>query len=116
MAIIFFSRYLSNRQKLQGKFGKTFFLEIALKNFWGPFFWRALAICVLSPWLQAKASSIPVLGIERVCPREVGPWRLPRIFLCPWPWPRRLCPRLHSSKMNNFLSHVASFFDALNGQ
>ena len=42
-----------------------------------------------------------VLGLEHFCPwpREVlfsekgCPW--PRIFLCPWPWPRALCPRLH---------------------
>ena len=35
----------------------------------------------------ALASSIPVLGLERV-----GPW--PRIVLCPWPRPRALCLRL----------------------
>ena len=34
-----------------------------------------------------------VLGLERVCPRKGCPW--PRIFLCPWPWPQVLCPRLH---------------------
>ena len=40
------------------------------------------------------ALTIPVLGLERVCPRNVGPW--PRIFFSsPWPWPRRLCPRLN---------------------
>ena len=37
------------------------------------------------------ASSIPVLGLERVCPQKGC--ALPRIFLCPWPWPRALCPR-----------------------
>ena len=26
------------------------------------------------------ASTIPVLGLERVCPRKVGPWPWPRIF------------------------------------
>ena len=49
-------------------------LEIAwkkmLKNY---FFWRTLA-----PVSLAFASSIPVLGLERVCPRKG----------CPWPWPR----------------------------
>ena len=28
----------------------------------------------------ASASSIPVLGLERVCPRKVGSWPWPRIF------------------------------------
>ena len=37
----------------------------------------------------ALASIIPVLGLERICPRKVGPW--PWIFLSP----RMLCPRLH---------------------
>ena len=43
----------------------------------------------------ALASSIPVLGLESVCPRKGCPWPWPRIFLSPWPWPRALCPRLH---------------------
>ena len=34
----------------------------------------------LCPWSLALASSIPVLGLERVCPRKGCPW--------PWPWPR----------------------------
>ena len=37
------------------------------------FFWRALALVSL-----ALASSIPVLGLESVCPRKGCPW--PRIF------------------------------------
>ena len=65
----------------------------------------------------ALASSISVLGLERVCLRwgypwpwpriffcvlglepcvlnsTSGPW--PRIFLCPWPWLRAEFPRLH---------------------
>ena len=32
----------------------------------------------LCPWSLALTSSIPVLGLERVCPRKG----------CPWPWPR----------------------------
>ena len=28
----------------------------------------------------ALASTIPVLGLEKVCPRKVGSWPLPRIF------------------------------------
>ena len=54
-------------------------LEIAWKKFWWPFFfWEHLRLC---PWFLA--SSIPVLGLERVCPRKG----------CPWPW--ALYPRLH---------------------
>ena len=34
----------------------------------------------LYPWSLALASSIPVLGLESVCPRKG--------CTCPWPWPR----------------------------
>ena len=37
-----------------------------------------------------------VLGLEIVCRQKVGP--RPRIFLCPWPSLRALCPRLHLYK------------------
>ena len=49
------------------------------------------------PVSLALASSIPVLGLERFCPRKGCPWAWPwpRIFLCPWPWPRALRLRLH---------------------
>ena len=33
----------------------------------------------MCPWSLALASSIPVLGLESVCPRKGCPW--------PWPWP-----------------------------
>ena len=59
-------------------------------NFWRLFFGEHLRLCSWS-----LASSIPVLGCERFCPRQGCPWPWPRIFLCPWPWPRGLCPRLH---------------------
>ena len=63
-----------------------FFFWRSLKKFlWRPFFfffWEHLRLC---PW--SLASSIPVLGLESVCPRKGCPW--------PWPWPRALCPRLH---------------------
>ena len=39
------------------------------------FFVEHLRLC---PWFLALSSSIPVLGLERVCPRKG----------CPWPWPR----------------------------
>ena len=50
------------------------------------FFGEHLRLC---PW--SLASSIPVLGLKRVCPRKavLGPG----FFLCPWP--RTLCPRFH---------------------
>ena len=44
----------------------------------------------------ALTSSISVLGLERVCPRKGCPWPCLGFFLCPWPWPRAFCPRLHS--------------------
>ena len=47
----------------------------------------------MCPWSLASASSILVLGLQRVCPWKGCP--CPRIFLCPWPWPETLRPRLH---------------------
>ena len=83
---------------LEKFFGKHFFMKIAwkifLKTFFFFFFGEHLRLC---PWSLALASSIPVLGLESVCPRKgcPWPWPWPRIFLCPWPWPQALCPRLH---------------------
>ena len=57
-----------------------FFWRSPEKSFF--FFGEHLRLC---PWSLALASSIPVLGLESVCPRRG----------CPWPWPRALCPRLH---------------------
>ena len=45
------------------------------KNFEDLFFGEHLRLC---PWSLALALSIPVLGLESVCPRKG----------CPWPWPR----------------------------
>ena len=53
------------------------------KNFEDFFFGEHLRLC---PWSLVLAPSIPVLGLERVCPQKGCPW--PWIFLCPWPWPR----------------------------
>ena len=94
---------------LEKFFRKRFFVVIAWKIFvktffffwrspekflWRPFFFfgEHLRLC---PWSLALASSIPVLGLESVCPQKGCPWPWPWIFLCPWPWPRALCPRLH---------------------
>ena len=82
---------------LEKFFRKRFFVEIAWKKFlWRPFFFfffgdRLKNFCEdlffffffgehlrLCPWSLALASSIPVLGLESVCPRKG----------CPWPWPR----------------------------
>ena len=73
-------------------FWKTFFCGDRLKNFcedlffffwrspkkfsWRPFFFFFGEHLRLCPW--SLASSIPVLGLESVCPRKG----------CPWPWPR----------------------------
>ena len=37
---------------------------------------------LLCSWSLALASNIPVLGLESVCPRKVGPWPWLRIFFC----------------------------------
>ena len=62
---------------LEKFFEKRFFVEIAWKIFVKTFFCfcfgEHLRLC---PW--SLALSIPVLGLESVCPRKG----------CPWPWPR----------------------------
>ena len=105
-----FFELLKFRGALEKFFGKRFFVEIVWKIFVKTFFFwdRLKNLCEtlffffffgehlrLCPWSLALASSIPVLGLESVCPRKGCPWPWPRIFLCPWPWPRALCPRLH---------------------
>ena len=72
-------------RSLKKKFLKTFFLWIAWKSFWRPFFGKHLRLC---SWCLVLASSIPVLGLERTCPGKGCPWPWPRVFLCPWPWRR----------------------------
>ena len=68
---------------------KTFFFEIAWKNFWRSFFWRTLAL----------VSLVLGLGFKHSCPWPSRGSVLRRarlglgFFLCPWP--RALCPRLH---------------------
>ena len=58
-----------------------FFFGDRLKNFCeNLFFFFLESTCALCPWSLALASSIPVLGLESVCPRKGCPW--------PWPWPR----------------------------
>ena len=59
----------------------VFFFGDRLKNFCEDLFFFFLeSTCALWPWSLALASSIPVLGLESVCPRKGCPW--------PWPWPR----------------------------
>ena len=63
---------------LEKFYRKRFFVEIARKIFvktFSFFFGEHLRLC---PWSLALASSIPVLGLESVCPPKG----------CPWPWPR----------------------------
>ena len=55
------------------------------------FFLESTFACVLGPWPRAflsLASRVPFLG-KAVLGLGLG------FFLCPWPWPRALCPRLH---------------------
>ena len=54
-------------------FWKTFFRGDRLKNFCEDlfFFGEHLRLC---PWFLTLASSIPVLGLESVCPRKGCPW------------------------------------------
>ena len=63
-------------------FWKTFFSGDRLKNFCEDLFFFFFSFlestCALCPWSLALASSIPVLGLESVCPRKGWPW--PRIF------------------------------------
>ena len=80
-------------EALEKFFGKRFFGEIAGKIFVKTFFFFFGEHLLLCPWSLALASSIPVLGLESVCPRKG----------CPWPWPRvffvslALAPSLVSS-------------------
>ena len=81
-------------------FWKTFFRGNRLKNFCEDlFFWRSTKnfckdlfffffgehLC-LCPWSLALASSIPVLGLESVCP-SLALALASRVSVLPWPWP-----------------------------
>ena len=75
------------------------------KLFWRPFFfWRTLA----------AVSLVLGLGLEHSCPwpREgLSSERLSLalasdFFLCPWPWPRALCPRLHLWLLWHWLENI----------
>ena len=68
------------RLKFHGKFAifcaKTFFLIFGERLKFRRTFFFLESTCALCPW--SLASTIPVLGLERVCSRKVGPW--PRNF------------------------------------
>ena len=78
----FFSRPFFWRSP-EKNFEDLFWGDRLKQNFGDLFFGEHLRLC---PW--SLASSIPVLGLESVCPRNGCPWHWTRIFLCPWPWPR----------------------------
>ena len=63
-------------EALETFFGKRFFCGDRLKNFCEDLFFFLEEHLHLCPW--SLALSIPVLGLESVCPRKG----------CPWPWPR----------------------------
>ena len=76
---------------LEKFFRKRFFVEIALKIFVKTFFLFFGEHLRLCPWPRAflpLASRVSVLG-KAVLGLGLG------FILCPWPWPRALCPRLH---------------------
>ena len=88
---IFFELLKCCRSHEKKKIWKTFFTGERLKEiFEDLFFWRTLALVSL---VLGLASSIPALGLERVCPRKGCPWPCPQNFLSPWP--RALCSQLH---------------------
>ena len=108
--------------RVKNNFRRLFLLENAWKNFWRPFslfffcflrspeknFWRPifrgehLRLC---PWFLALASSIPVLGLERVCPRRG----------CPWPWPRMFFVSLASSLVSSTPPLIWTYHEKLIG-
>ena len=62
-------------------FSVDFFFWDRLKNLFEDLFFFFFGEHLrLSPWSLALAWSIPVLDLERVCPRKGCPW--PRIFFC----------------------------------
>ena len=83
--------------------GYAYELEIAGKFFLRPFyfFWRTLA----------SVSLVLGLGLEHSCPWPLDGLSSERLslalasgfFLCLWPWPRALCPRLLC-----YVQHVVS--------
>ena len=105
-------------EALEKFFGKRYFVEIAWKIFVKTFFfffffwrspkkflWRRFFFFFLeSTCAWSLALSIPVLGLECVCPRKSCPWL--RIFLCPWP--RALCSRLHLWQVGQVLIHFST--------
>ena len=81
-------------------FWKTFFRGDRLKHFCEDlflFFGEHLRLC---PWSLALASSIPVLGLESVCPRKG----------CPWPWPRIFFVSLASSLVSSTPPLMAVYY------
>ena len=67
------------------------------------FFFFLESTCALCPW--SLASSIPVLGLESVCPRKGCPW--------PWPWPRIFFLSLALALASSLVSSTPPlFYDA----
>ena len=87
-------------------FVKTFFFFFfgdRLKNFCEDLFFFFLeSTCALCPWSLALASSIPVLGLESVCPRKGCPW--------PWPWRRIFFVSLALALASSLVSSTPPLF------
>ena len=69
--------------------GHTYKLEIARKTFLNTFFLENTCSCVLGPWPRAFLSLASRGSVLEKAVLGLG------FFLCPWPWPRALCPQLH---------------------
>ena len=92
-------------------FGKRFFCGNRLKNFCKDLFLESTCACVLGPWLWPRASlslasRVSVLG-KAVLGLGLG------FFLCPWPWLRALCPRLHLCYRVNTLTSTQSRWNSI---
>ena len=68
------------------------------KSFEDFFFGEHLRLC---PWSLALASSVPVLGLERFCPRKG----------CPWPWPRIFFVSLALALASSLVSSTPPLMD-----
>ena len=97
-----------------------------MENFLKTFFLENTCGCVLGPW-PCTITSIPVLGLERFCPRKGCPWKMALgklwIFFVSLALAldlRALCPRLHlwylhfphtfrAKRIQPCYSHTSSF-------
>ena len=81
-----------------------------MKNFKKKIFFENTCGCVLGPWIRAflsLASRGSVLE-KAVLGLGIG------FFLCAWPWPRALCPRIHlwfASSISSKIKQPSDIFE-----